>query len=367
MVAAPLPEFHYAYDVVDDPVTSVTLHTVALDWTAQGEAQPAEAGGSDAVIRDRIAYPCALVIVDNGAPMVKLEVSFTERVRSERRSFLVGSDASGSFSVRLEGDLSEAVFRLRFSYQPAPAATPEELLPPIEFLEAVAPSRELGLWSLRSGTWAVDPIPIPTDHPRLPGGYASTVSALARIQRVTGHSFAMPDVITEDDAASIGRADRLLSGSVVTGRWTHARHVLDPEGLLLIRSATEEHGALFELTSEFAVTIAGESVPLGLAEHRLLQVMLAGEEPATDGGGRMTIDLVPGPNDRFELRLVGEAKPWVLSEGRQRRRKLFEAAGLLFETDARSPGPPDPSHLEDARTQAGTGRPLAEFIIESRS
>lgn len=359
--------FDHVDDVGEHELMPRGLGAVVLDWTAERLPGSVPAIADDAGIRDRIVYRCALVVVDGDHRIRDLEVNFVERVMAAGRSLVMGSDRSGSFSVRLESDLPPTALRIRFTYQQSPRATPDELLPVIEFLEALHPSRALGLWSPSSERWAADPVPIPNDCPRLPEGYASTVTALARVQRLTHRSFPMPDPITDDDAASIRRADLLLAGSIVTGRWHHAGLVIDPEGLALVRSASQEHGALLEFTSDHAEKIGGHTVSLGPAEHRLFQVLVDHTEPAFQGSDETLVHLVPGDNDRFERRLIAAGDPPAVSEARRDRRRLFAAAGLLSEADATSAIVPDPAAVRVAELEAGEGQPLADFIIESRT
>ena len=120
----------------------------------------------------------------------------------------------------------------------------------------------------------------------------------------------MPSVITEDDAASIDTASRLLEGSTVSGHWQHASLTIDDEGLALLRSASEDHGVLFEFTTDYAVEIGNHTIDLGAARYRLLQAFLAqvdGGHTGTPDEGDRTVELTPGSNDRFEISLVRDA------------------------------------------------------------
>lgn len=368
MAVTQVRTFEHVDDVTQQEPAASALGAVAIDWVASG---PVSAGSplaaDNSPLLDRITYRSALVVVEGGNRIQELEVLFTERVIAPGRTILAGSDRSNSLFVHLEAELPPTSLQLSFTYHPSPAATPAELLPAISLLEALDASRELGLWSRDSERWAAEPVPIGSEPPLLPEGYAMTVAALARVQRLAQHTFPMPQAITPEDAANISRADRLLAGSTITGRWQHASLVIDGAGLAVIQSASQEHGALLEFTSNYDETIADRTVPLGPAEHRFLQVLLADTEPGDSGPDETVAHLVPGRNDHYELRLIGNLQAIALSKERQTRRRLFAAAGLLAEPGAASGPPPDAEEFHLAELEAGKGRPLADFIIESRT
>ncbi len=353
-------------DIAEREIVLRSLERVALDGTAEERADSSgQATPAHLAIVDLISVEWALVVVDGGDRIRALAIDFKERAQLGRGFTFVGSDASGSFSVHLEYNAQENAARLRFTYDPTESATPQDLLPVVEFLEALDPARTLRLWSSLSKTWTTGPMTIPSDHPRLPEGYAATVAALARVQRLARRSFPMPASVSHDDAAGIRRADRLLTGSVVTGRWTHADLVVDPELLAFLR--TSEHGALLAFSSDYTETIDGHTLALGPAEHRLLTAFMANTELVVEPGRGTVVHLTPGDNDRYELRLLSRATPWEFSEERQRRRAVLAAAGLLVETEPTSAVAPDPERLREAMREAGAGRPLADFVVEGRT
>lgn len=360
--------FEHLDDVAEHEPAASAVGAVAIDWTVSGPVRVrGPLAGDDFPLRHGIAYQCALVVVEAGHRIQELDVLFTERVMTDGRTVVTGSDRSKSVLVRLEAELPPTSLRLSFTYHPTPTAAPEELLPAIALLEAIEASRELGLWSRNSRRWAAEPVVIGSDPPVLPEGYASTVAVLARVQRLTRHTFPMPQVISHEDAANISRANRLLAGSTITGRWQHASLVIDGAGLAVIRSASQEHGALLEFTSNYDETIADHIVPLGLAEHRFLQVLLADSEPSDGGEDEAVAHLVPGRNDHYELRLITDLEETTLSDDRQARRRLLAAAGLLVEAEPTAGPAPDSDAFHLAQLEAGKGRPLADFVIKSRT
>jgi len=280
---------------------------VDLAWESQGASAYAvspQAQGSDSDL-DLIEYRCALVVLgDNDAEIARLDVSFSERVMTAARSRLSGRDASGSLHVDIEADLPPRSLRLQFRFHPDASARPADLRPVIGVLEALREGRRLGLWSHATGAWAADPVAIPAGHPALPDGYASTVELLAQIQQRTQRVFPMPAEIDEADADAIRRADSLLSGNAVSGRWQSATLVIDQEGLALIESASGAFGGRLDFTSEYAVDIAGHTVVLGPAEHRLFQVFLDGTIPGPEPGV-VEARLRAGDIDRYEIHLLG--------------------------------------------------------------
>lgn len=279
-----------------------SLSPVVFDWAPATKAQVAAETEAEAA-RDLIDYRCAVVVLDGDEWVAATDVTFNERVRSATRSQLTGVDLSDSFVVQLEADLPPSRLQLRFRYRPAAQATPAELLTTIKLFEALAPDRRLGLWSHRTKRWMAAPIAIPPDYPRLPHGYAETVAALARVQKGTGQRFPMPAEINKDDATALRQAATLLAGQTVSGRWTTANLVIDAHGVEFLESAAAENGARLEFTAEYTVDIAGNTVILATAQHRLLQARVRSVTPLSGSDDREVL-LVPGDDDRFEIRLA---------------------------------------------------------------
>lgn len=308
MLLTPIRSFEAAVEDLLPVVGSVRPYgAIDLAWESQGAsayAASAQLEGLDSD-RDLIEYRCALVVLgDNDAEVARLDVSFSERVMTAARSRLSGRDASGSLQVDIEADLPPRSLRLQFRFHPDTSARPEDLLPAIGVLEALREGRRLGLWSHATGRWAANPAAIPADRPELPDGYASTVELLARIQQRTGQPFPMPAELDDADADAIRRADALLSGNAVNGRWRNATLVLDQKGLAFIESASGAFGARLDFTSDYVVDIAGHTVVLGPAEHRLFQVFLEGTAPGPEAG-MVEARLRSGDIDRFEIHLFG--------------------------------------------------------------
>jgi Family of unknown function (DUF5678) len=299
------------FDHVEDPTEgSAASHAVphvVVDWSAGSTGAPdLDVLAARSERTEPVDYRCAAVVVDaDGTRLREVDVTFTERLVGPVRSRLVGSDASGSFRVDLEAELPVTEASFRFRFDPTPSATPSDLLPAVNFIDALDPARRLGLWSHSRRRWAAEPMTIPEDHPRLPDGYVATVEALTRIQGSARTTFPMPLTITEDDAVAIRQADALLAGSTSTGRWGSASVVVDQAGGDSIRSASEGFGAQFAFTTEYRAVIAGHIVPLGRMNVRLMQVRVAGVEPA-DEPGHVVVRLVPGADDRYETRLLGQ-------------------------------------------------------------
>lgn len=329
----------HRFEGIDDPsdeaVLPSALGNVRLDWST-GDRVAGLTTSLLGTATDRIDYRCSVIVVDEeGRHLRSLPVTFFERVIAGRHSLVIGADSSGSFRVHLEAELPPTKVQLHFEYRPVESATPADLLPSIELLDALSGNRRLGLWSLAGQRWAQTPMPLPADVPRLPDGYASTVGVLARVQRLAGETFPMPAEITKNDADSIRRADRLVSGSMITGRWQRASITVDQEGFEFIRSASEAHGALLELTSEYFVEIGGRTIALGPAQHRLFQVFIAAPAkpaPSTDSGG-MTVELVPGDNDRFEISLISGGRETAVGDPGSRSFDAYAGRWIAQEGD----------------------------------
>jgi len=263
--------------------------------------QPLAWGGNGIAAETDLLEPLLrseLVVVDErGRRRSALPVSFTDRVRGENIASLLGIDPSGSLHVALEATIPATTLWMRFRFQPGPTATPLDLRPIIGWLESLAPGRKLGLWMPEKGRWAAEPHPIPSGIPTIPSGYAGAVRVLARIQERAGASFVMPENVDEDLAKDLGVADKLVRGETASGRWRDVSINDDPQLLGYLKSS--EHGALLEFTTDFILEIDGASVAVGQVEYRFMQVTLAGHDK-NDG----VIRLVPGHNDRFDVRLV---------------------------------------------------------------
>lgn len=243
-----------------------------------------------------------LVITDRrGRRQASLPVDFDRRVQGESAVSLLGAGAVGAFLVSLDAKLPPEGVRMRFRFAPHSKSTPEELSQVISWFEALAPDRQLGLWMSDRGRWGIGPDLIPGNHPRVPDDYARAVHALARIQQRSGVTFHMPEEIDDEDARSISVTDALVKGKTVSGRWTDASIDEDPQLLRLLEDS--EHGVMLEFKTTHHLRLGSKDIPIGEIEYRFLQVLHAEHDPH-----QHIIRLVPGENDRFEVRLVGVAE-----------------------------------------------------------
>ena len=329
------------FDHVDDDIGITGGHRFnppELNWGLQPFSLPNEVPQPlyevtapqqpEVLIRESVSYRCALVVLDaNDQRCATLDVTFTERVIDEGRSRLFGSDASRSLHITLEAELPPRSLDFNFTFAAQTTAAPADLLPTFEWFEALEEGRRIGLWSLATQHWLAEPVPIPGDHPRLPDGYTAFVKTLVRVQRQTQQVFSMPPEITDEDVANIRRADMLLRGRVITGRWKHATLGMDQESLSILREVSAPHGGLLEFTTDYALDIGGNNVRLGAVRYRFLQIHL-GHVAAGISSDEVDAELVPGDNDRFEARLIGPASPdaatlekyagrWVAQDGEE--------------------------------------------------
>lgn len=243
-----------------------------------------------------------LVVTDSrGRRQAAIAVDFDRRVQREGAVSLLGSGASGAFLVSLNADLPPTGVRMRFRFAPHPNSTPVELSQAIRWFEALRPGRKLGLWMRDRDRWGIGPDRIPEDHPRVPEDYGRAVHVLARIQQRSGVDFAMPEDIDDDVAQSIGVTDALMKGETVVGRWTDASIQEDPQLLRFLEDS--EYGVMLEFKATHHLQLGRQEIPIGEVEYRFLQVRHAEHDQ-----DRHIIRLVPGTNDRFEVRLVGVAE-----------------------------------------------------------
>lgn len=284
-----------------------------LRWDFAGPAQDASAPespwrGAPFLLSEPVAFACELVVADAaGTRLRSLRVVFTQRVVAANSFHLVGSDASGFLAVRLalHEDLSSVQLGLR--PDPSGKVTPADLLPPIRFIEALEPSRQIGLWLPRPQRWGTPPVLIGQEVPELPDEYADVVRALAHLQDVTGVRFPMPTVINSIEANTLDRVLRLLEGETLKGTWTRASVTLGAEQCEALQSASGPHGFLFEFTSAYEIELSGNSIHVGTARHRFRQATIVGQQRARNSEGLITVMLAPGEDHSYEIELLSTA------------------------------------------------------------
>lgn len=312
--------FEFRIDPENAPVAVAIPSFVPMDWAfipAKENGVPAR--NDNPPSNGALNYQCALVLITNeGSRLRSVDVTFTERMVGGGHSTIIGFDKTGSLQAVVDADLPRRTCALKVRFDPHTMATPNDLLAPLELLEALSPGLLLGLWSYSTSRWATEPVTIPAVLPGAPDGYSDTVRTLARIQRATRVDFPMPQNITEVDAKAIRIASVLLDGGVVRGTWTSVLLTLDRASVESIQAAAGPYGALFEFTTGYVLNLNGHPIPLGPVEYRLMQVFL-GEvgDPVSDD--EWSVALTPGSNTAFELVRVG---------GRPRPTESLSTTGL---------------------------------------
>lgn len=242
-----------------------------------------------------------LVTDDQGRRLASLPVAFTSRIRAANDTTLLGSDRSGSLRVALEASTPGGPVRMHFRFEPSSTVTPAELLPVTTWLVSLDAGRMLGLWMDEKHRWGVGPQAIPPDQPRIPEGYVSMVRLFARVQERSGSTFNMPPVLDDRDMRTIEAADKLIRGETVRGRWQQISINDDPQLFHYVESSP--HGVRLEFKAEYSIEFDDGHVVLGEAEYRFMQATLRGRD--SEAG---IIRLVPGPDNRFEIRLLSVAE-----------------------------------------------------------
>ena len=243
-----------------------------------------------------------LVIVDSrGRRQASLPVDFDRRVQNASAVSLLGSGSNGALQVSLKAPLPVSGARIGLRFTPRSDSTPLDLHKVVHWLEALAPRRLLGLWMRDGARWGTEPIPIPTDYPRVPKDYARAVRVLARIQQRSGRAFAMPMEIDEEAAEAIGLTDALLRGKTVVGRWKDVSIQQDPELIGFLNDS--KHGVMLEFRTSHILRIGTQEVEIGEVEYRLLQVLNYEHDEE-----KQLIRLTPGTENRFHVRLVAVAE-----------------------------------------------------------
>lgn len=136
--------------------------------------------------------------------------------------------------------------------------------------------------------------------PGAPLGYVRLTEALAVIQHHTSIPVLMPEAISDDEAAELQTAVRLLQGETVTGTW-------GPDGSMVVNAdAVDEIAALmrgsgvFAIESELTVHIGGVEIALGRSYQTLEGLELARVEPIDDAS--TVLHIVASGDARYAMR-----------------------------------------------------------------
>ncbi|MCX4758737.1 hypothetical protein [Kitasatospora purpeofusca] len=200
-------------------------HLAAFDVHA-----PAGLGIAGSDIPDRIRISAlyetleppldATVVVrtEAGLPAASLPVRFTERSRGSDGGHLYGSDLTGMFRLRLRLDLPAGRTQFTMTFAPPEQAMPSAYLPALSLIARMLPGRTVELITRTDGRSQISQ-PVPTSTgimaPDLARRWADALEDLARLQRLTGHFFPLPNDFTLGDARDVREALDLLDGEKV--------------------------------------------------------------------------------------------------------------------------------------------------------
>ena len=168
---------------------------------------------------DRIAPPLEAnlkVVSEAGLPLHSLQLTFGQRQAGHAGAILHGRDITGMLAVRLRIDGPGRTAEISLSIGNLEPTTPAMLVPALRMYASAVPPRTLRL-DLHTGD-TYDTIDSPIGEPLVGDelrAYADLVEELAAIQEHAHDSFALPDILTAQDAAAIRRASQLIAGNHV--------------------------------------------------------------------------------------------------------------------------------------------------------
>jgi hypothetical protein len=295
-------------------------------------------------------HRAALVLVDaHGERVASVDLSFNERITSGRRVTAIGSDSTSALSVVVAAMSPALDVKVTVRFQPAPKALPEDLVPILEFLDAIDAETRLGLWSHHVNRWLTEPVASPGPMPDMPTGYFATVKTLAEVQKQSGIVFPMPDEITEEEARNLERAAVLLSGGVVEGTWTELTMPVDAAIAEVLKDLSEPGGARFEFSTDFSVMVSGRELTVGQVRYRLMQMKVGEVFDAAEQENDRLVTLAPGADNRFVISLASE----TLEEGAQEPLEAFAGKWIAQQANAVIASGDSPEDVASALRELG--------------
>lgn len=262
-----------------------------------------------------------LAIVDQlGSPLVEIPITCTERTHGVRGFVVSGADPSGMLSVTFRIDASDLRGSFHFSYSLRPDALPHDVLPILRVLRQLRPPNRVVVKDAISGSPTGNAVPIQSAID-VPEDFLTFVEKLFTIQTKTNCYFPIPEEMSPKDLREFDEAYRLLSGEMVSQRWTSWRIELERGGFESIRPFVErdEPMALYR-KGEIKSQIAGNDVFLGISVFQAPSARVTNRDEvlaAINGEDVESVQVLfePANDDRASLQLDSFVDAPPLTEG----------------------------------------------------
>lgn len=242
-----------------------------------------------------------LVAVDpGGARRATLPVAFDRRVVTPQVILLEGADTGAV--VRVTARLERAAHHLRIgiAMRLDTPHLPSALLPALRFATALDLGGAVEV-HLDDAPEAV-PTSVEDWFSEVTPAYVDLVARLARIQKLTATTFAMPEVVTHGDVDEIVKADRLLAGETLMGHWTTGKITFERVNLNAFGSNPLDLVFRLESDATYTAEVAGHDIHVGRVAQRILQARITQIERAE--GDTVLITVTAGGDDSIETKLL---------------------------------------------------------------
>ena len=255
----------------------------------------------------------SIAVVDPaGRTISSVPLTFRERTSGVKGSELTGGDATGSLTMRLRGNVATRHFSSHFDFSAADDVLPGQLLPVLKLIAAMAPPNTVELRSPDGKVFAGAEASVSA---RVADAVVELYEALARVQQGTGVYFPIPRSLSQDDLREITRADRLLRGETVTGKWTESRVtmvVTEAPAALAEWIVLNEAVAAQYVINDYRVEIAGRTCTLPPVEVTMRSALLANQDELEAAlplqpGVELEAVLVPGRSREVDIRLASKS------------------------------------------------------------
>jgi len=249
----------------------------------------------------------AMRVLDrDGRAVAQLPQVGKTRSAGRRGAELTLSDASGAVSVTIRVDASDWKGKTHYEYSQPANALPSSLLPAVRLLAEMREERFMVV--VIDGKQVTAPTPLSGPPNEEVIGFACLLTALDKIQRVSGVYFALPECFTSDELAAIRRAERLLDGETIVETWSVASMSVSSAGLAELSTGQIGNGAMpVTFDAQLLLHLCGHEVPLGRCRQSAASARIA-HWPRIAAGlpsdQDIDIELVPGSNPTVSTTLV---------------------------------------------------------------
>jgi hypothetical protein len=217
------------------------------------------------------------------------------------------TDVTGLVRGKIRLDTEKRSIKLDLKFEHQEDVLPGAILPALQFLDQCRPPNSIVL--LVEEKEAAPPIKIDSPVYESVGPLLSLVRALDEVQRATGVFFPLPAELTNDEAENIRIAQKLLSGEVVSNKWSSMTLNSTAGALPSLRASVDRGPNQLMVEAELSLSIAGKNIPLGYT-RRILPNAVVAEWPAvdeeTDPEAPVEIKFRPGADNSATMVLISE-------------------------------------------------------------